>query len=349
MRRAAFFGSIVRRTFLIRAAAFAVPLVMIGIAAAAPLALYVTDNGVISAYDATSGAPLQGFAPITGPGATGLAIGPDQNLYAASTTPAQVYRFDPATGAQIGGPFVSFNGQGDGHDVQSPQGMRFGPGGNLYIADAALSDVHVYGPAGNSLGTIEGQSLLTPGDVALDTTGNLPANNVFVVNPGTANILVSTGLGHDFVDFTAAGAGGLIIPVSLSFGPDHDLYVLDTGGGAPKVVRFLPNGTPAGTVVSFTGDNPFSPAYLAFGPDGNIYVSGQDATGLGEILKFATDGTPLGTFIGGLGSPTFMAFSAAVPEPSTLVLAALGILGLVNVRLRSAQTRRQILSRHRIA
>ena len=162
--------------------------------------------------------------------------------------------------------------------------------------------------------------------MAFDTSGNLPGNDVFVVS-GTANVLVSTGLGQPFVDFTAPGDGGLINPTSLSFGPDHDLYVLDIGGGEPKVVRFTPNGTPDGAVVSFTGNNLFNPAFLAFGPDGNFYLSGQDLnTGAGEILKFGTDGTPLGTFIGtGLVNPTFIAFS--VPEPSTLALASTALGG----------------------
>jgi sugar lactone lactonase YvrE len=256
-------------------------------------------------------------------------------LYAVNTIPSQVFRYDPATGAQTGpNPFVSFNGQNDGHDVQGPQGMRFGPGGNLYIADVTLSNVHVYDPAGNSLGSIDGPSLSQPGDVAFDTTGNLPANNVFVANPATANILVSTGLGQPFVDFTAPIAGGLINPVSLSFGPDHDLYVLDVGGGEPKIIRFAPNATPDGTVVSFTGDNFFTPAYLAFGPDGNLYVSGLDFnTGAGQIRRYGTDGTPLGVLVDtGLANPTFMVFS--VPEPSGLAMLGMGIFGIFLYRRR---------------
>jgi hypothetical protein len=320
-------GFVIRQTHLIISTALMV-LAACAAAHAAPMTLYVTDSDVVHAFDGTTGAPLPGFADISLSGATGLAVGPDGNLYAANTNPAQVFRYDPATGAPIdAGPFVTFNGQNDGHDVQNPQGMRFGPGGNLYIADVTLSNVHVYDTAGNSLGSIEGPSLVQPIDVAFDTSGNLPANQVFAVS-GTANVLVSEGLGHLFTDFTTPTAGGLINPVSLSFGPDHDLYVLDIGGGAPKVVRFAPNGTPAGTVVSFAGDNPFNPAYLAIGPDGKLYLSGQDLnTAAGEILKFGLDGTPLGVLVGsGLVNPNFMTFS--VPEPSAIWLAATGIAGV---------------------
>ncbi len=58
------------------------------------------------------------------------------------------------TGVQIGGPFVTFNGQNDGHDVQGPEGMAFAPNGNLYIADVTESNVHIYDTAGNSVGAL---------------------------------------------------------------------------------------------------------------------------------------------------------------------------------------------------
>ena len=123
MRVRMMLGTLLRRAFL-SSAAMAVLLVASATADASPMALYVTDGDVIYAFDATTGAPLPGFSNITLLDATGLAVGSDSALYAANTVPSQVLRYDPATGAQIGAdPFVSFNGQNDGHDVQNPQGM----------------------------------------------------------------------------------------------------------------------------------------------------------------------------------------------------------------------------------
>ena len=323
-------GSLVRRSFAILAALLI--LLALGTSATAgPAALYVTDGDFVHAFDATSGAPLAGFTNVSLLFAGGVAVGPDGNLYVATSNPApgSVYRYDAATGAQIGSdPFVTYNGQNDGHDVIIPAGMHFGPDGNLYIADEGTSDIHVYDSSGNSLGTIEGDSVVQPTDLAFDTTRGQPAGNVFTPTGATANVLVSTGLGNNFADFTAPTAGGLANPTSLAFGPDHELYVLDIGNGAPMVARFTAAGAFDTTVVSFTGNNFFQPAYIAFGPDGNFYLSGQDLlSGDGEIQRYATDGTFLGNFITGLGSPTFMAFS--VPEPATGSLAALALASLI--------------------
>jgi sugar lactone lactonase YvrE len=297
------------------------------VAHAAPLALYVTDGDVIHGFNATTGAPLPGFADIALLGATGLAVGPDSNLYAANTIPSQVFRYDAATGTQIGAaPFVSFNGQNDGHDVQNPQGMRFGPGGNLYIADETDSNVHVYGPAGNSLTTFTGPSVTQPTDVTFDAAGNLYAasgGGVAILHPGDAAF-------SDFVTaFSGPGVPPLNNPGSLAIGPDGRLYVLDISASSTEVVAYATNTgpNPAGTVfVSFTGPDLglFQPADLAFGPDGKLYVSGLDFnTSFGEVLRFTAAGAADGVFETGLVNPTFLAFST--PEPASMVLFAVGI------------------------
>ena len=125
--------------------------------------LFVADTttgptDLIHAYNAGTG---QSIAPdISLLGVTGLAIGPSGNLFAVTSNPGfqpdtgSVYQYDPTTHAKIGGPYVTFNGQNDGHDVQGPNGMQFGATGNLYIADTTESNAHIYGTTSNSLGAL---------------------------------------------------------------------------------------------------------------------------------------------------------------------------------------------------
>ncbi|HEX3600718.1 MAG TPA: hypothetical protein VHU84_11285, partial [Lacipirellulaceae bacterium] len=79
--------------------------------------LFVSDgvDDAVHRFDATTGAAISPDIPLLG--VTGVATGSNGDLYAASQIPSQVYRYDSMSGAQIGGPFVTFNGQNDGHDV----------------------------------------------------------------------------------------------------------------------------------------------------------------------------------------------------------------------------------------
>lgn len=290
--------------------------------------LFVSDGDSILRFDATTGAAVG--SPISLESATGLTAGADGLLYAAHTTPQpEVFRFNPSTGAQIGpGPLVTYNGQNDGHDVFNPQGIKVGSGG-LYVADVTASDVHRYDTSGGSLGSLTSDELVQPQDVAFDSSGNL-----YVVNPGSANVLRSAGGTGALTEFFPTQTGGLTIPISLAFSPNGELYVLDIGNGTPAVRRYTFAGAADGTPIVYSGNNLFQPAYLAFGFDGKLYVSGQDLnTGQGEILRYQTDGTLDGAFITGLTNPTFMAF--VVPEPAAWVLLIVGTFTFVAAARRS--------------
>jgi sugar lactone lactonase YvrE len=323
----------VSRTFLL--ICFALSWLAVASASAATLFVSDTTTGptdFVRAFDASTGAPI---APdISLLGVTGVAIGPNGNLFAVTSNPGfqsdvgSVYQYDPTTHAKLGGPYVTFNGQNDGHDVQGPNGMRFGTSGNLYIADTTNSDVHIYGSANNSLGVLSSAQLIQPTDVAFDTSGNL------YVASGNADILRSIGGTGPLTEFVVQQAGGLTIPVSLAFSPAGKLYVLDNTSN-PAIRRYDATGAFEANVVSFTGNlGFFFPTQIAFGPDGKLYVSGTDGNvGDGEILRFQADGTPEGPFITGLSNPSFMTF--AVPEPATTMMFAIGAIGLLMLRKRS--------------
>lgn len=80
---------------------------------------------------------------------------------------------------------------------------------------------------------------------------------------------------------------GLNGPSGITFGPDGNLYVANQGGGSSSIDRY--DGTTGAFVSTFVapGAGPlgglFNPQGIAFGPDGNLYVSDL---GNGAIARF---------------------------------------------------------------
>ena len=102
-----------------------------------------------------------------------------------------------------------------------------------------------------------------------------------------------------------------------------------------SVIRFDgTTGTLIGTFASGGGlTNPFD---VAFGPDGNLYVS---SLGSNEVIRFdGATGALIGTFASGpeLNSPFGVAFTPhAVPEPSIVAMLGTGALVLLMRRRRA--------------
>jgi hypothetical protein len=113
-------------------------------------------------------------------------------------------------------------------------------------------------------------------------------------------------------------------PVGVAFDATGDLFVAQrisdnvlefpAGGGAALIV--IPNGAFAG-----------SPADLAIGPNGLLYVATDSA-----IYRFDVsggNGVPVDSF--GTGG-RYVAFTPAVPEPGTWVLVGAGIILILLLR-----------------
>lgn len=285
--------------------------------------LYYVDGDNVGAFDFdTTSVNGSLIAQI---GATGVAAGPHGNVYVGTDSSAPgfgdgpgVVEFNGTTGAMVGaGAFVPYTGNAD--SVINPQGMRFGPNGNLYIADVTNSEVHIYSSTGTSLGTLTGANIDQPVDVAFDSGGNLYASN-------GEGIGVSLGANQPFVDFVSAGTAagiGMNIPKGLAFGPDGKLYVADEQ--SDKIFLFNADGS-YNSVFANLDDavgGAFVPSSLAFGPGGDLYVSGLDLSdSQGAIIGFH-DGVFDGLLVSGLGNPGALAFTPnAIPEPSTWMLPA---------------------------
>ena len=290
-------------------------------------------NEDVLRYNGTTGAFVSTFVP-TGSGGLsfplGGTFGPDGNLYVSDSDHEAVLRYNGTTGA-----FMNAFAQ----NVDDPAGLRFGPDSNLYVASSSSpGEVSRFnGLTGALVGVPFGSGQLSnPEGVTFGPDGNLyvaggDTNSVLRYNPTTGAFINA---------FVSPGSGGLSSARGVVFGPDGNLYVTSFGTG--QVLRY--NGTTGallGTFVAAGSGRLSLPRGLTFGPDGNLYVG---SFGSGDVLRYnGSTGAFIDAFVpsssGGLGGPTFLTFfnastTPAVPEPSTWLLVATGLVALAGYRRR---------------
>jgi sugar lactone lactonase YvrE len=165
---------------------------------------------------------------------TGVAIGPDGNLYVADLNNEEIVGFNASTGVPTG----ALIGMGPKPDVLSaPYGITFGPGGNLYVADN-LGYIWFFGgpPSFTPIGI--GKFPCTP------PASGTPCNPLGLTFGPDGNLYVSD-----------VGSGG-VLQFSVS------------GNTLTFLSQFVPRPNPTAYPNAYPGGLHFSP-----GPNGNLYVS----------------------------------------------------------------------------
>ena len=168
--------------------------------------------------------------------------------------------------------------------LELPDGMDFGPDGNLYVASSDSDQVLRFnGQTGEFMDAFVDTGLNAPGNLKFGPDGFL-----YVCNKNEGEVLRFDPQSGD-LESVFASAGGLVTPVGLLW-KDNLLYVSDFPAG---VVRRYD--AASGAFVDNFASVP-SPLILNADSAGNILVSSHGGS---NIFRFDCDGNPLGTFLTG--------------------------------------------------
>ena len=280
-------------------------------------------DGSVLRYDADGTQLLDGDIPSFTAGlgfSQGVTIGPDGNVYVSSNNlisgAGEILFFDP-TGTPLshdGGqpglfatlPFNPPAEEGGNPSPPSPAGLRFGPDGNLYVADREGTTVRVFdGTTGTQLADAA-TGLQTPTGIAFGPDGALYISEFDIGSVTRVDVGVKT----NFISPTLAGP---YTPSSMLWLPSGNLLVVDLignqvlefSGSGSFVKQFavpppaIPDPLPEG--VQFPTN---SPSDIIFDEDGNLVLGMLGLTyppdNRGALLRYDLDGNLIETIAEGL-------------------------------------------------
>ena len=216
-----------------------------------------------------------------------------QNLFVSSTNTKSVLEYDGETAA-----FERKFARGGG--LIEPEGLEFGPGGDLYVASRSNEILRYDGEKGNFKGVFASHEFLVdPAGIAFCG----PDNDLYVASglsedgqEGNQILRFDGGTGAFETVVDPANAAGLSDPEAVVCGADGLLYVSDTPevGNGP-VLRYNPATNTFHSVFIPAADSIPDPTGMVFGPDGNLYLSSAATS---EVRRYnGTTGAPLGVFV----------------------------------------------------
>jgi streptogramin lyase len=218
-------------------------------------------GGIAGRAAAQPVATAEFLVPTLGSLPTGIAAGPDGNVWFTEQAGNRIGRITP------GGVITEFLVVTAG---SAPTGITQGPDGNLWFTQRSIDRIGRITPSG----VVTEFLLPTPGAAPTGITagpdGNLwfteqAANQIGRITPG--------GVVTEFLLPTPGNA-----PTGITAGPDGNLWF--TEQAANRIGRI----TPAGVVTEFFVVSPeSSPTGITQGPDGNLWFTQQSANRIGRI------------------------------------------------------------------
>ena len=321
-----------------------------------PLGLFTTFAG-----DGTFGYGGDGGAAVTAVlnGPSGLAVGPDGNLYIADQRNHRVRMVSSggviSTVAGTGIPALSVEGlPGAGASLDAPAGLLFDSTGALWIGEYFGNRVSRLPPggimqptAGNGTAGFNGDSrpattaqLQAPDQIALDAAGNVYIadsgnNRIRKVTPqGTISTYAGTGSPGFGGDGGQAASAALNLPRGVAVDSAGNVFIADTNNNCIRKV------TPGGLIATVAGGgiSPLSfPRSVMVGFDQNLYIAD---TGNQRILMLTSAGdisTIAGARSAGFSGDGGDALSAQFTNPVAIAMDAAGnlyVADLDNNRIR---------------
>ncbi len=240
---------------------------------------------------------------------SGIAVGPDGNIYVSSVNTGSIYYYDGQTGTPLPSPIpMASDGLFAFLGDAAPAQLAFGPEGNLYVSEFFGTNVRVYDAhAGATFGQPlpnAATGLTSAGGLAFASNGDLLIGDGFAMAPGENAQIVRV---HNGVQstFGVTDMGGVYAPGALLVLPDDSLLIVDIVGNyvAHYDANGIPEQVPFATIPPFAPPATNFPSDIKYDPNGNLIVSvlgptspsSDPADNQGALYRFDLNGNLIET------------------------------------------------------